>query len=190
MISRSQRKSAHGFHHRPLHAPDRRIPRSLAHARHPASLLDIRTIPKSRRNPQFNTDALAASLQGAGIRYVHMKDLGGLRHSNVTRSISAGATQASAASRDYMQTPAFAELSTTAIHLAERNIASSPDVRRGGSLALPSVACRGRTRRARHSRPRNHQRRRAKRTRAHALRSRAWPRHHLSRRPALTPRSR
>ena len=43
-------------------------------------LLDIRTIPKSRRNPQFNTDSLAASLAAAGIGYLHMKDLGGLRH--------------------------------------------------------------------------------------------------------------
>ena len=62
-------------------------------------LIDIRTIPKSRRNPQFNTEALAASLAAAGIDYVHMKALGGLRHPRRIRRISAGATQAFAAMR-------------------------------------------------------------------------------------------
>ena len=43
-------------------------------------LVDVRTIPKSRRVPQFNQDALAASLKPADIAYVHLKALGGLRH--------------------------------------------------------------------------------------------------------------
>lgn len=43
-------------------------------------LADVRTVPRSRYNPQFNTDALAASLKEAGIAYTHMKALGGLRH--------------------------------------------------------------------------------------------------------------
>ncbi len=43
-------------------------------------LIDVRTIPKSRRNPQYNTDALAESLQQANIQYRHMPGLGGLRH--------------------------------------------------------------------------------------------------------------
>ncbi len=41
--------------------------------------VDVRTIPKSRHNPQFNADVLPASLQGAGIGYHHMPALGGLR---------------------------------------------------------------------------------------------------------------
>jgi uncharacterized protein (DUF488 family) len=82
-------------------------------------LLDIRTIPKSRRNPQFNTDALAESLQGAGIRYVHMKDLGGLRHPK-RDSINLGWRNASFRGfADYMQTPAFAAALDRAIHVAE-----------------------------------------------------------------------
>jgi uncharacterized protein (DUF488 family) len=82
-------------------------------------LLDIRTIPKSRRNPQFNTDALAESLQGVGIRYVHMKDLGGLRHP-ARDSINIGWRNASFRGfADYMQTPAFAAALDRAIHLAE-----------------------------------------------------------------------
>ncbi len=43
-------------------------------------LVDVRSIPKSRRVPQFNSDALAASLRKQGIDYLHMKSLGGLRH--------------------------------------------------------------------------------------------------------------
>ena len=42
-------------------------------------LVDIRTIPRSRHNPQFNSDALAAALPTLGLRYVHLKGLGGLR---------------------------------------------------------------------------------------------------------------
>jgi len=41
--------------------------------------IDVRTVPKSRFNPQFNRDALAQSLSGAGIGYRHMPALGGLR---------------------------------------------------------------------------------------------------------------
>ena len=43
-------------------------------------LADVRTIPQSRHNPQFNRDRIASALQKARIRYVHMKALGGLRH--------------------------------------------------------------------------------------------------------------
>jgi len=82
-------------------------------------LLDIRTIPRSRRNPQFGTDALAESLQGAGIHYVHMKDLGGLRHPN-RDSINLGWRNASFRGyADYMQTQAFAAALDRAIQLAQ-----------------------------------------------------------------------
>ena len=42
-------------------------------------LVDIRTIPRSRRNPQFESSALANSLRSNGIEYVHLSGLGGLR---------------------------------------------------------------------------------------------------------------
>lgn len=45
-----------------------------------ATLADIRTIPRSRRNPQYAQEALARTLPAAGIRYVHLARLGGLRH--------------------------------------------------------------------------------------------------------------
>ena len=42
-------------------------------------LVDVRTIPRSRRNPQFNKDALPGTLQGFQIGYEHMIELGGRR---------------------------------------------------------------------------------------------------------------
>jgi uncharacterized protein (DUF488 family) len=42
-------------------------------------LVDIRTIPRSRHNPQYNGDALRAALPARHIRYVHLPELGGLR---------------------------------------------------------------------------------------------------------------
>jgi len=42
-------------------------------------LIDVRTIPRSRHNPQFNRDALAHTLKDAGIAYSHHAGLGGLR---------------------------------------------------------------------------------------------------------------
>jgi uncharacterized protein (DUF488 family) len=43
-------------------------------------LVDVRSIPRSRTNPQFNADALPEELAGAGILYRHLPALGGLRH--------------------------------------------------------------------------------------------------------------
>jgi uncharacterized protein (DUF488 family) len=72
------------------------------------TLVDIRTVPRSRHNPQFNSDALPQSLAGAGIRYIHMPALGGLRHARPD-SINTGWRNASFRGyADYMQTPAFA----------------------------------------------------------------------------------
>jgi uncharacterized protein (DUF488 family) len=43
-------------------------------------LVDVRSIPRSRTNPQFNADALPEALVEAGITYRHLAALGGLRH--------------------------------------------------------------------------------------------------------------
>jgi uncharacterized protein (DUF488 family) len=43
-------------------------------------LVDVRSIPRSRSNPQFNADTLPDALAGAGITYRHLSALGGLRH--------------------------------------------------------------------------------------------------------------
>jgi uncharacterized protein (DUF488 family) len=44
-----------------------------------ATLVDVRRFPGSRRNPQFNRDALGETLRAAGIRYRHTVELGGRR---------------------------------------------------------------------------------------------------------------
>jgi uncharacterized protein (DUF488 family) len=70
-------------------------------------VVDVRTIPRSRHNPQFGQDCLPASLQAAGIGYVHLPDLGGLRHTT-RASPNLGWRNASFRGfADYMQTPAF-----------------------------------------------------------------------------------
>ena len=71
-------------------------------------LVDIRTIPRSRHNPQFNADTIATTLATSGIGYVHMPSLGGLRRPQPD-SINAGWRNLSFRGyADYMQTPAFA----------------------------------------------------------------------------------
>lgn len=71
-------------------------------------LVDVRTVPKSRHNPQFNRDALPAPLHAAGIEYLHMSGLGGLRHARKD-SINLGWRNLSFRGyADYMQTEEFA----------------------------------------------------------------------------------
>lgn len=70
-------------------------------------LVDVRTIPRSRHNPQFNTDPLAKSLKEAGLAYLHMAQLGGLRKAKKD-SINSGWRNASFRGyADYMQTDEF-----------------------------------------------------------------------------------
>jgi uncharacterized protein (DUF488 family) len=72
-------------------------------------LADVRSIPKSRHCPQFNSEALGASLDAGGIGYTLLKALGGRRHS-CKNSINTGWRNASFRGyADYMATPAFAE---------------------------------------------------------------------------------
>ncbi len=90
---------------------------------------DVRTIPRSRHNPQFNTEALARALDEHGIGYLHLPALGGLRHTRKD-SINTGWQNASFRGfADYMQTSEFesgledliarAEKRTTVILCAE-----------------------------------------------------------------------
>ena len=72
------------------------------------TLVDVRTIPRSRHNPQFNRDALAQSLAAADIEYAHHPALGGLRHPRKD-SVNLGWRNASFRGyADYMQTAEFA----------------------------------------------------------------------------------
>jgi uncharacterized protein (DUF488 family) len=92
-------------------------------------LADVRSVPRSRYAPQFNDDALNKSLKKHGITYLHLPDLGGLRHPNKA-SVNTGWRNASFRGyADYMQTKEFklgigrllelAEQKTVAIMCAE-----------------------------------------------------------------------
>jgi len=72
-------------------------------------VLDIRTVPRSRHNPQFNRDALPGSLAAANIGYRHIAGLGGLRHARPDSPNQAWRNASFRGYADYMQTPEFAE---------------------------------------------------------------------------------
>lgn len=70
-------------------------------------IVDVRTIPKSRHNPQFNEGVLKESLKRAHIQYKHLKKLGGLRHTTKS-SINLGWHNTSFRGyADYMSTAEF-----------------------------------------------------------------------------------
>jgi uncharacterized protein (DUF488 family) len=71
-------------------------------------LADIRTVPRSRRNPQFNREELANTLGAAAIEYRHMPGLGGLRHPRKDSINTAWQNDSFRGYADYMQTEDFA----------------------------------------------------------------------------------
>lgn len=68
---------------------------------------DVRTIPKSRHNPQFNEDELKADLLKCNIGYIRLKGLGGLRHTTKKSINTAWRNSSFRGYADYMQTPEF-----------------------------------------------------------------------------------
>ena len=74
-----------------------------------AEVIDVRTIPRSRHNPQFNLDTLPASLAAAGIKYSHRAGLGGLRHAHAGSPNMAWHNASFRGYADYMQSAEFAD---------------------------------------------------------------------------------
>jgi uncharacterized protein (DUF488 family) len=73
-------------------------------------VVDIRTLPGSKHTPQFNLEHLRQALPSAGIQYVHLKNLGGLRKPAKNSTANAGWKNSSfRAYADYMQSPQFEE---------------------------------------------------------------------------------
>ncbi len=70
-------------------------------------LADIRTVPKSRYNPHFNRENLPGPLAAAGIDYVHLGGLGGLRHARKDSANTGWRNSSFRGYADYMQTPEF-----------------------------------------------------------------------------------
>jgi len=83
-------------------------------------LVDIRTVPRSRHNPQFNSDALDASVHAAGIEYRAMPALGGLRHTHAGSANTGWRNKSFRGYADYMQTEAFREAVETLIDMSRR----------------------------------------------------------------------
>ena len=71
-------------------------------------LVDVRTVPRSRRVPQFNTENLSKSLPRHHIQYLHLPALGGLRKARRDSLNTGWRNQSFRGYADYMQTPAFA----------------------------------------------------------------------------------
>jgi uncharacterized protein (DUF488 family) len=72
-------------------------------------LVDVRTIPRSRYNPQFNTKALAHTLAGAAISYQHSANLGGLRKPRKDSINTGWHNESFRGYADYMRSEAFWE---------------------------------------------------------------------------------
>ena len=83
-------------------------------------LIDIRTVPRSRTNPQFNRETLPNSLKAAGIGYLHMPALGGLRHPRVDSPNTAWRNASFRGYADYMQTPEFAAALDSLVELGSQ----------------------------------------------------------------------
>ena len=92
----------------------------LLEAHHVSCVVDIRTVPRSRTNPQFNKDSLPLSLQPHGIGYVHMAGLGGLRHSKAGSPNMGWRNVSFRGYADYMQTTEFLKNLEELIQLANR----------------------------------------------------------------------
>lgn len=82
-------------------------------------LVDVRTVPRSRHNPQFNKTTLPAALRAVHIKYLHMPGLGGLRHARPDSRNTGWRNLSFRGYADYMQTPEFAESLDRLIELAK-----------------------------------------------------------------------
>ena len=116
-----------------LHAPDDFHVLTLGHSTRPlaefaallqghhvARLIDIRTVPRSRHNPQFNRETLPDSLQTYGIAYSHFPGLGGLRPKRKDSINMAWRNASFRAYADYMQTDEFARNLDEMLEIAAR----------------------------------------------------------------------
>lgn len=73
------------------------------------TLVDIRTVPRSRHVPQFNAENLRRTLPNRRIRYRHLKALGGLRRPRPDSTNTAWRNTGFRGFADYMETPEFEE---------------------------------------------------------------------------------
>jgi len=121
---------------------------SLLRSHSIALVIDVRTISRSRHNPQFNGEQFAESLKRADIGYLHMSGLGGLRHAS-RESMNTGWRNASFRGfADYMMTPEFENNLEMLIETARGNraalmCAEAVPWRCHRSLIADALLCRG-----------------------------------------------
>lgn len=84
-------------------------------------LVDIRTIPRSRRHPQFESGALASALRSRGFEYVHVPELGGRRRASKDSRNTAWRNASFRGYADHMATPEFERGLATVQELASRS---------------------------------------------------------------------
>ena len=84
-------------------------------------VVDVRTVPRSAHNPQFDKASLARCLKKSGLKYVHMPGLGGLRHAKRDSPNGGWRNASFRGYADYMQTPEFEESLEEAIRTAKQD---------------------------------------------------------------------
>jgi uncharacterized protein (DUF488 family) len=84
-------------------------------------VIDVRSVPRSRHNPQFNKETLPDTLKNAGVKYVHMPDIGGLRRAKPDSVNTAWRNKSFRGYADYMQTKEFTENLLHIIAFAREN---------------------------------------------------------------------
>jgi uncharacterized protein (DUF488 family) len=84
-------------------------------------LIDVRTVPRSRHNPQFNADALPDALAAANIGYAHVPGLGGFRRTTPDSPNAGWRNLSFRGYADYMQTADFTQELARLIELSQQD---------------------------------------------------------------------
>jgi uncharacterized protein (DUF488 family) len=84
-------------------------------------LVDVRTVPRSRHNPQFNKETLPNSLKPSGVKYIYMPEIGGLRRPKRDSVNLAWRNMSFRGYADYMQTKEFTDNLLKIVALAREN---------------------------------------------------------------------
>ena len=113
-----------------------------------SKVADVRTIPRSATNPQFNYDSLPGDLSRAKIGYVHLPGLGGLRKPRLDSPNGAWRNASFRGYADYMQTPDFEENLLNLLEIAHKEVvalmcAEMPPWRCHRSLIGDALVARG-----------------------------------------------
>jgi uncharacterized protein (DUF488 family) len=84
-------------------------------------VVDVRSVPRSRHNPQFAKEILPNTLKLEGVKYIHMPNIGGLRRPKPDSINTAWRNKSFRGYADYMQTKEFTENLLNLIALAKEN---------------------------------------------------------------------